>query len=84
MNSDKKNMPTNMAYRDVDWSIVYEVEKICTVSETIVINFINGKSFRVALPGVLMKAMIQHGVDKAEKLFIEQDLDRDDKEHGLY
>lgn len=65
---------------DVEWSAVEAVELVDDRNSEVAVRFLNGSLFTVSVPSELMNGIIRH----AENKFIQQDLEREDREHGLY
>ena len=74
----------HMSFSDVHWDSVVEVADIREADSTVVIRCINSRRFRVQIPFDLMRGCIEHGKTAAEQRFMDQDLQRDDEQHGLY
>jgi hypothetical protein len=77
-------MIVTIFFEDLEWDLVDKVIEICEDTNSLTVQYVSGEVVRVIIYEVLFKSILNHGIKKAEKQFIEQDLNRDDLEHGLY
>lgn len=68
-----------MDWQSVDWTSCY-ILSVNATDYQVTIRFADDDTYLVDVPRVLMDGIIRHAEDR----FIQQDLERDDQEHGLY